>query len=151
MPYVVGVDVGGTFTDVCVVDTESGQEFVTKAATTPADLSQGLFEGLRLAAGQLGRSTEALLADTVRFSHATTQTTNVMFTWSGGAVVGLLTTRGFADEILIMRARGRVAGLSLNERRHLSATNKPPQIVPRYRIGEVDERIDRLGRVVKEL
>lgn len=149
MPYVVGVDVGGTFTDVCVVDTDSGQEYVAKATTTPEDLSLGLFEGLRLAAAELDRSLESLLAATIRFSHATTQTTNVMFTWTGGAVVGLLTTRGFADEILIMRARGRVAGLSLNERRHLRATGKPPQIVPRHRIGEIAERVDRRGRVVE--
>ncbi|HEY8450795.1 MAG: hydantoinase/oxoprolinase family protein [Micromonosporaceae bacterium] len=151
MPYAVGVDIGGTFTDVCVIDVNSGQETVAKAPTTPDDLIRGLFEGLRLAAAQLGMTTETLLEQTVRFCHATTQTTNVMFTWTGGSVVGLLTTRGFADEILIMRARGRVAGLSLSERRHLRATNKPPQIVTRDRIGEVDERIDRLGRVVKEL
>lgn len=151
MPYAVGVDIGGTFTDVCVIDVESGHETVAKAPTTPDDLTRGLFEGLRLAAEQLDRSTEALLAETVRFCHATTQTTNVMFTWTGGSVVGLLTTRGFADEILIMRARGRVAGLSLTERRHLRATNKPPQIVPRERIAELDERVDRLGRVVRDL
>ncbi|WP_213451377.1 hydantoinase/oxoprolinase family protein [Rhizomonospora bruguierae] len=151
MPYVLGVDIGGTFTDVCVVDVHSGQEFVAKAPTTPDDLIEGLFEGLRLAAEQLDLTTEAMLAETVRFSHATTQTTNVMFTWTGGSVVGLLTTRGFADELLIMRARGRVAGKSLTERRHLRATDKPPQIVPRERMGEVAERVDRHGRVVEEI
>ncbi|MPZ63316.1 MAG: hydantoinase/oxoprolinase family protein [Propionibacteriales bacterium] len=150
MPYAVGVDVGGTFTDVCVVDVSSGRELVAKAPTTP-DLAGGLFQGIGLAAAQLDQSTESLLAQTVRFCHGTTQTTNVMFTWSGGSVVGLLTTRGFADEILVMRARGRVAGLSLSQRRHLRATDKPPQIVPRDRIGEVAERVDRLGRVVEDL
>jgi N-methylhydantoinase A len=50
-----------------------------------------------------------------------------------------------------MRARGRVAGLGLSERRHLRATDKPTQIVPRTRIVEVDERVDRSGEVLESL
>lgn len=151
MAYAVGIDIGGTFTDVCVIDTRDGREVIEKVPTTPADLTRGLLDGVARAADAFGLDLAGLLRETVRFSHATTQTTNVMFTWEAGARVGLIATRGFADEVLIMRARGRVAGLGLSERRHLRATDKPMQIVPRTRIVEVDERLDRSGEVVEEL
>lgn len=151
MPYVVGVDIGGTFTDVSVIDRQTGREIIAKSPTTPHDLMEGLLDVVQRAAGQLDLTLQELLADTDRFSHATTQTTNVMFTRQGGAMVGVLATRGFGDELLIMRARGRVAGLGLSERRHLRLTDKPEQIVPRDRIIELAERIDRSGQVLEAL
>ena len=116
MPYVIGVDIGGTFTDVSIIDSDSGREVIAKSPTTSDDLIEGLLDGVRRGAEQFGLTIEELLSSTERFSHATTQTTNVMFTWQQGATVGLITTKGFGDEILIMRARGRVAGLGLTER-----------------------------------
>jgi N-methylhydantoinase A len=151
MPFVVGVDIGGTFTDVSVIDVSTQREVIAKSPTTPDDLMEGLLDGVTRAAGEFGLTLPQLLTSTERFSHATTQTTNVMFTWQQGAVVGLLATRGFGDEVLIMRARGRVAGLGLTERRHLRATDKPQQIVPRERIVELSERVDRSGRVLEPL
>ncbi|WP_461163224.1 hydantoinase/oxoprolinase family protein [Arthrobacter sp. R4-81] len=151
MPFVIGVDIGGTFTDVVVLDRTTQREVIAKSPTTPLDLMEGLLDGVTRAAEQFGLSLTELLSETERFSHATTQTTNVMFTWQLGAVVGLLATRGFGDEILIMRARGRVAGLGLTERRHLRATDKPRQIVTRERIAELPERVDRSGRVIEPL
>lgn len=151
MSYVIGVDIGGTFTDVSVIDRNTGKEVIAKSPTTPNDLIEGLLDGVQRAAGHLGLSLQQLLSDTERFSHATTQTTNVMFTRQDGAIVGVLTTRGFGDELLIMRARGRVAGLGLAERRHVRLTDKPKQIVPRDRIIELAERIDRSGRVLEAL
>jgi len=74
-------------------------------------------------------------------------TSNVMFTWTG-ARTALLATRGFGDEILIMRARGRVAGMGLSERRHYRATDKPPRIVPSELIEEVVERVEHHGRAL---
>lgn len=147
MGFIVGVDIGGTFTDVAAISTETGETFTTKARTTPWDLIEGLVDGLQLVAQQAGMTTEDLLANTDKFAHGTTQTSNVIFTWVG-AKTGLITTRGFGDEILIMRARGRVAGLGLADRRHLRATDKPPQIVPRHRIAEVSERVDHRGQVL---
>jgi N-methylhydantoinase A len=147
MGFIVGVDIGGTFTDVAAISTETGETFTTKARTTPWDLIEGLVDGLQLVAEQAGMTTEDLLANTDKFAHGTTQTSNVIFTWVG-AKTGLITTRGFGDEILIMRARGRVAGLGLADRRHLRATDKPPQIVPRHRIAEVSERVDHRGQVL---
>jgi N-methylhydantoinase A len=150
MGYIVGVDIGGTFTDVSAVSLANGDVLTAKARSTPWDLIEGLVEGLGLVAEQAGLTTEQLLTDTEKFAHGTTQTSNVIFTWVG-AKTGLITTRGFADEILIMRARGRVAGLGLSDRRHLRATQKPPQIVPRHLIAEVSERVDHRGRPLVKL
>jgi N-methylhydantoinase A len=146
MAFILGVDVGGTFTDVCAVAPD-GVVHTAKAPTTPQDLTRGVLAALTLVAGQAGLTLPALLRATSKFAHGTTQTSNVMFTWTGAAV-GLIATQGFADEILIMRARGRVAGIGLAGRRHLRATDKPPQIVPRRRIAEIAERIDHRGRVL---
>jgi N-methylhydantoinase A len=148
--YIVGVDIGGTFTDVSAIDVDSGVIWTAKARSTPDDLIEGLLAGVGLVAEQAGVDLETLLADTVKFAHGTTQTSNVIFTWVG-AKTGLIATHGFGDEILIMRARGRVAGLSVSDRRELRSTNKPWQIVPRERIAEVHERIDHRGRVVVPL
>jgi N-methylhydantoinase A len=148
--YIVGVDVGGTFTDASAVSLDDGRVHTAKARSTPDDLMVGMLESLSLIAEQAGLGTEGLLARTVKFAHGTTQTSNVIFTWRG-ATTGLLTTRGFGDELLIMRARGRVAGVSLSGRRHLRATSKPPQIVPRERIVELSERIDHRGRILVPL
>lgn len=145
MAHIVGVDIGGTFTDAVAVSVDDGVVVTAKSPTTPADLTRGLFGAVDLLAEQLSMGTEELLAQTVKFVHGTTQTSNIVFTWEGGAHTGLITTAGFADELPIMRARGRVAGLSLSERRHLRTTDKPPQIVPRERIVEVAERVDCTG------
>lgn len=150
MPFIVGVDVGGTFTDSSAVDTTDGRVFTAKARTTPRDLVEGLIASVTRLAEEVGTDPEDLLARTDKFAHGTTQTSNVMFTWQG-AHTGLITTRGFRDELLIMRARGRVAGLSLTERRHLRATDKPHRIVPPELIIEVDERVDHRGRVLRRL
>lgn len=151
MGYIVGVDIGGTFTDAAAVSREDGTVHTVKARSTPEDLVVGLLEALTLLAEAAGLSSvQDLLEQTDKFAHGTTQTSNVLFTWVG-ATTGLITTRGFGDELLMMRAGGRVAGLSLSERRHLSATSKPHQIVPRRRIKEVTERIDHRGEVVVPL
>jgi N-methylhydantoinase A len=148
--FVVGVDIGGTFTDSCAVELNSGRTFTAKARTTPDDLTEGVIDSLQILADDASLSLGELLARTVKLAHGTTQTSNVMFTWEG-ARTGLITTKGFRDELLIMRARGRVAGLSLAERRHLRATDKPPKIVPEELTREVSERIDRHGRVLVPL
>ncbi len=150
MAYITGVDIGGTFTDVAVVDVISGAIATTKARTTPTDLTVGVLDALGLAAGDLGLDLDGLLAATVKLAHGTTLTSNVMFTWTG-ARTGLLATRGFGDEVLIMRARGRVAGMGLSERRHYRATDKPPRIVSPELIEEVVERVDHHGRAVISL
>lgn len=147
MAYIIGVDIGGTFTDVAAVDVASGATIANKARTTPEDFFVGVLEALGLVAHDLDLKLDALLAATVKFAHGTTLTSNVMFTWTG-ARTALLATRGFGDEILIMRARGRVAGMGLSERRHYRATDKPARIVSPELIEEVVERVDHHGRAL---
>lgn len=150
MPYIIGVDIGGTFTDAVAVNVESGAVFTAKSRTTPHDLIDGLYDSLRILAEQADIGLTKLLGGAIKFAHGTTQTSNVMFTWSG-ARTGLITTGGFGDEILMMRARGRVAGLSPLARRHLRQTVKPRQLVPKTRIVELLERVDHNGRVLVPL
>jgi N-methylhydantoinase A len=148
--YVVGIDVGGTFTDVAVLDLDTRRTVTAKSLTTPDDLTVGVWDALGLAAQEAQTTVGQLLAGTVRLSHATTQTSNALLTFSG-ARVGLVTTRGFEDQLLIMRGIGRVAGLSLVERRHPRATSKPPLIVDETRIRGVRERVDAGGQIVTPL
>jgi N-methylhydantoinase A len=148
--FIVGIDIGGTFTDAAALSTPTGRLHTAKTPTTPSDLKVGLNAAVSSLAASAGLPVKDFLGRVTRLAHATTQTSNVMFTWTGSRV-GLITTRGFRDELLIMRARGRVAGLSVTERRHLQQTSKPPFVVRPDRIVEVTERIDKNGGVVVEL
>jgi N-methylhydantoinase A len=148
--YTVAVDIGGTFTDVVVMDDASGNTFAGKSLTTPDDLQRGVFDGLVDAAGHVGVDVAHLLGATGRMVHATTQSSNAVFSFSG-ARTAVLSTRGFGDTLLIMRATGRVAGLSVFERHHYRMTQKPRLLVDERDIFEVPERIDYLGRVVQPL
>src|SRR5581483_7617410 len=104
MEYVVGVDIGGTFTDCVVVD-EEGRVTVGKALSTPPEFANGALDAVRDAARNLGRTDEReLLADTRLFFHACTVGDNTLLTRSGPKT-GLLTTKGFADTILMMRGK----------------------------------------------
>jgi N-methylhydantoinase A len=149
MPYICGVDIGGTFTD-CVVIDETGEVTISKTPSTPPDFAEGFFESLRLAAESIGFSLKELMADTQMLSHGTTVATNAVVE-QRGSKVGLITTAGHGDAILIMRSYGRVAGLPPADLLRFSATSKPEPIVPRSLIREVNERVDSRGQVVMEL
>lgn len=147
--YVIGVDTGGTFTDVTLLK-PNGELVTGKAATTPGDFSVGVMNAVGEIAGQMGLSVEELLARTAFFKHGTTVATNALITRSG-AKVGFITTRGFEDTTLIMRAIGRVDGLPEEEVRHVAYVTKPEPLVPRERIRGVTERIDYQGQVIVPL
>ena len=87
--YRIGVDVGGTFTDLVAVD-ETGQVTLTKVASTPEDQSLGVMDGLARMAEGLGVRLGELLAQTERIVHGTTVATNALLERKG-ARVGLLT------------------------------------------------------------
>ncbi|MBI2131899.1 MAG: hydantoinase/oxoprolinase family protein [Candidatus Tectomicrobia bacterium] len=148
--FSIGVDIGGTFTDVAVVEEGRERAVAGKALTTPEDFLQGVLDALEDAARQMGLPLRGLLQDAQLLAHGTTITSNVLWTRSGPPV-GLLATRGFADQILIMRGIGRVAGLSLAERRHYRTTDKPEPLVPRKRIRELAERVDSAGAALVPL
>ncbi len=149
MPYIIGIDTGGTFTDCVVMD--SGGRIVTgKASSTPDDFSDGVMESLRLAGERLGLTTEALLRDTLRLALGTTVGTNAMLQ-RRGAKVGLVTTKGHRDVIHIMRGARGVPGLNNVQVLHFPESGKPDPIVPKPLIAEVSERVDCKGQVVVEL
>ena len=77
MSYLCGVDIGGTFTDVVIVD-EAGQVSLAKSASTPDDFSRGFFVALTEGAATLGLSLQGLLARTALLSHGTTDRKSVV-------------------------------------------------------------------------
>ncbi len=149
MKYKIGVDTGGTFTDVVVLD-QNGTITTGKALTTYSNFSEGVGKALEVAAGKLDLRLETLLAATVAFAYGTTIGTNAIATRSG-AKVGMLTTMGCRDTIHIARGLSRWTGLSEAETKHMASTVKPEPLLPKARIREVQERIDSNGRTVVAL
>ncbi|MBI2357482.1 MAG: hydantoinase/oxoprolinase family protein [Deltaproteobacteria bacterium] len=139
-------DTGGTFTDI-VVMAGSGEVWTAKASTTPDDFSRGVMDALGEAAKTVGVQLKDLLSRTTLFKHGSTVATNALITRSG-VKVGFITTRGFEDTTEIMRAIGRVDGLSEEEIRHVTWVTKPEPLVPRERVMGVRERIDYRGEEV---
>jgi N-methylhydantoinase A len=144
MNYVVGVDIGGTFTDCVVVD-EGGKVTIGKSLSTPADFSQGVLNAASDAAQNIGlKNAGELLGTTRLFFHACTVGDNTLITRTG-AKTGLILTKGFGDSLHMMR--GKIAeGLTESEIAHRSALDKPEPFVPRKLVEEVPERIDYKGK-----
>lgn len=149
MDYNIGVDIGGTFTDCVVVD-EVGELTIGKALSTPDNFAIGVLDAVRDAAKSLGiASEEELLRAAKLFFHGCTVGDNTLLTRSG-AKTALITTKGFADTIFMMR--GRVTeGLTEAEAAHFYGLCKPEPIVPRSLVGEVIERTDSQGSIVVDL
>jgi N-methylhydantoinase A len=141
-----GIDIGGTFTDVVVVEegaagADGGARlFTAKALTTPDDPADGAMEALDLALAEAG----AEAADLERCVHATTLATNVVLE-RRGANVGYVTTDGFGDLLVIGQERRGDA-----DKFNLGYEKQPP-LVPRRRTVEVRERLDARGGVVTAL
>src|SRR5437868_14475821 len=108
--YTIGVDVGGTYTDLVVTD-ESGRTVFAKSPSTPADQSLGVMAGLDELARRLNVTRADMLAATDRLVHGMTVATNALLERKGAAVA-LLTTEGHSD-VIEMRARVRHARYDL--------------------------------------
>ncbi len=137
MSFTIGIDVGGTFTDI-VVSTIGGKTIIAKAATTPADQSDGVLEGVALAAESLGLTTADLLRGTSRIVHGTTVATNALLQGKG-ARVGMLTTEGHRD-VIEMRE-------GLKPDRYNLRMTPPVPLVPRRLRVPVIERMRADGSV----
>ncbi len=98
--YRIGIDVGGTFTDLVAIDSD-GNVTLGKTPSTPEDQSIGVMDGLTRIAETLDQTLAQLLAGTERIVHGTTVATNALLERKG-AKVGLLTTDGHRD-VLEMR------------------------------------------------
>ena len=127
----IGIDVGGTFTDIVAV-AEDGAVTFTKAASTPQDPSIGVMNAVERLAEEMGEEVSALLRRTERIVHGTTVATNALLERKG-AKVGLLTTKGHRD-VLEMRE-------GLKDERYNMRLAAPDTLVPRHlRLG-VAERM----------
>ena len=140
MAYRLGVDVGGTFTDLLLLDEESGRFWRHKTPSTPQDSSEGIMAGVEAICGQAGTSPSAVEV----FLHGTTVATNAVLEGKG-ARVGLVTTEGYRQVMQI--ARSLVPG-------GLAAWIVWPKPEPLARLEdtvEIKGRMDAQGREVRPL
>src|SRR5258706_3951032 len=139
----VGVDSGGTFTDICLFDEQAGRVEVWKVPSTPDDpsrgIAQGVEEGMRRVAPEAGDRPGAPVA---YFGHGTTVATNALIQHRG-VRTGLVTTDGFRDLLEI----GRQKRPDLYD----IQADKPPVLVPRELRLEVPERVDHTGEIITSL
>ncbi|MBV9796162.1 MAG: hydantoinase/oxoprolinase family protein [Actinobacteria bacterium] len=149
MTYVIGVDVGGTFTDA-VAAGDDGTMLSAKMPSTPPNYAAGVIQVLEALAGRAGLSLADLLAQASHISHGTTSTLNALVTGDVGKV-GWLTTVGHRDSIYIMNVVGRYAGNSPEQIQDILKTRKPTPLVPKSRAKEIVERIDYKGSVIVPL
>ncbi|MBV8794885.1 MAG: hydantoinase/oxoprolinase family protein [Hyphomicrobiales bacterium] len=145
----LGVDIGGTFTDLVLMDDE-GAISTAKSPTTTGDLALGVFDAIELAATAKGLSAADLLRQVVAFGHGTTQATNALIERTG-AVTGLITTRGFGDTLGLQRLMGFTAGMSVDQLGWYSKRRYPVPIIPRELRQEVAERVDCTGSILLPL
>ena len=141
----VGTDVGGTFTDLWAIAGD-GRQAVVKAPTTP-DIVTGIRDAIALAAAAFGRSVPDFCQAVDSFGHGTTAGLNALLT-GDAARAAVITTEGFADTMEIGRLKRQVAGLTGLAAGDYLNRDRWPAIVPRTRVFEVRERIDRAGQVV---
>lgn len=140
MSYRLGVDVGGTFTDLLLVDEGSGKIFTAKVPSTPDDSSIGVLNGIKrvceIASIDPGKITQVM--------HGTTVATNTILTKTG-AKVGLVTTKGFRQVLQIARSYvpGGLGGWVIY--------NKSDALAPLSCTIEADERMGADGKVVRPL
>ena len=134
----MGIDTGGTFTDVVAVDADSGDIVAVKTPSTPADPAEGFLNGIRKALAAI----EASPADLVSVSHGTTVATNQLLEGEVGRL-GFVTTEGF--EHLLEIARQSVPDGYGNSYFWV----KPPRIVPADRVRTVGGRLDHNGSEIR--
>jgi len=149
MSYLIGVDIGGTFTDCIAID-DAGKITIGKAPSTPPDFQTGFIDALRETARWLDLSLEELLAQARGLYHGCTVGTNALVE-RRTAEVALLTTSGHADVVFTMQAGGRLTGMPPEYVAHVAAQTKDTPLVAKDRVVEVDERITFDGEVLVEL
>jgi N-methylhydantoinase A len=136
----LGADVGGTFTDILLIEEASGRSFTAKVPSTPQDSSIGVLNGIERVCDQAGVS----LSDISHVMHGTTVATNTVLTASG-ARVGLVTTKGYKQVLQIARSYvpGGLGGWVI--------FNKSEPLAPLELTIEADERIGAKGEIVQPL
>lgn len=144
----IDVDVGGTFTDLVMV--LDGETVYRKVPTTPYDLSVCFMQVVEEGAQVAGRDVEELLGEIDMIRYSTTVAMNRLIERSGPRI-GLITTEGHEDAVLIGKGAQWIDGTRLAERRSLPWHDKPEPLVPRQMIVGVKERVDARGEVMRPL
>ena len=135
MSWFIGVDVGGTFTDFYALNEASGEEYLHKTPSTPANPANAIFAGLQA----LCTANDIPYDAVSRLAHGTTVGTNALIQRKGGSV-GVVTTAGFRDLLEIGRQiRPRLFDLKVDN---------PPPLAPRKHRFEVIERIGSKGEIL---
>ncbi len=136
----LGVDVGGTFTDLLLLDQKNGRTYTAKVPSTPKDSSIGVLNGIE----KICRTAGINPTDIAEVMHGTTVATNTVLTLSG-ALVGLVTTKGYRDTLQIARSfvPGGLGGWVI--------WNKTAPLAPLEYTIEANERMDAKGNVLVAL
>ncbi len=136
--YRMGIDIGGTFTDFCLFNQDTGEVSVHKASSTPQDPSDAIDYGIRDILNRFSLEPESI----AYLAHGTTVATNAVIEHKG-AKTGLITTRGFKDLLEIARQK-RPSLYDLFE-------DKPIPLIPRFLRLEIEERMNYKGQSIKAL
>ncbi len=140
MSYRLGVDVGGTFTDLLLISEETGETFTAKVPSTPEDSSIGVLNGVARICEESGVDPTKIQ----RVMHGTTVATNAVLQGKG-AKVGLVTTKGYEQTLQVARSfcPGGLGGWV--------TFNKKPLLAQLELTIGADERMDANGKIVREL
>ena len=149
MSMIVNIDIGGTFTDF-FVSQDDGITHLTKSPTTHYDLSVGFLKGIKELARMNSQNMTQFLNNTDSVRYSTTIGTNALIERTGPKL-GMITTAGFEDTILLGRARSWADGLPSNENKDMARINKPKPLISRDMIVGVRERVDSFGNVISPL
>ena len=144
----IDIDVGGTFTDLVL--TLDGQRVIAKCPTTPHDLSICFMNAVEEGADLAGLTVKELLPRINIVRYSTTVALNRLIQRIGPRL-GLMTTEGHEDAILIGRGAQWVDGRRVAERRNLAVQTKPVPLIDRSMIVGVKERIDSRGAIIRPL
>ncbi len=144
----IDIDIGGTFCDLVL--TLAGERFIVKSPTTPQDLSICFMNAIEDCARVVHTTPQALLVRVQVIRYSTTVALNRLIERKGPRI-GLMTTEGHEDAILIGRGAQWVDGKRVAERRNLAVQTKPTPLVTRDHIVGIRERIDSRGSVVRPL
>jgi N-methylhydantoinase A/oxoprolinase/acetone carboxylase beta subunit len=144
----IDIDVGGTFTDLVL--NFKGKALIKKVPTTPYDLAVCFSRVIEEGAGALGLKIEELLPAIDMIRYSTTIAMNRLIERKGPRL-GLITTEGHEDVVLIGRGAQWIDGTRVAERRNLAIQKKPDPLIPRDMIVGVKERIDSRGKVIRPL
>lgn len=148
--YLVATDVGGTCTDT-VVFAPGEPIHLGKSLSTPPNFADGVLDSVSSAASTMGLTLQELLSRTSLFVHGSTVVDNAIFTREG-ARVGLITTEGFEDTLLITRGGyGRWGGLTEDRMKNMVHTERAQALVAADCIVGLPERVDYKGAVLRDL